>query len=498
MESRPVVISSAGALRGSVEGEVLAFRGVPFAAAPVGELRFAAPQPQPGWTGVRDAGSPGPAAPQPEPGAGAPPDAMQLLTGAPQLPQGEDNCLTLNVWTRGTDGPPRAVLVWIHGSGWLSGGTAWPGYQGGRLAAAEDVVVVTPGYRLGPLGYARIPGVAEGNMGILDVVAALRWVRDNIAAFGGDPGRVTVAGQSGGAVTAVALLTSPAAEGLFHRVFAQSGPLGIPMPIPDEAERVGTEYLRVLGVSRPACVRELPAGELIAGYQRLVAAGGRRRIGAPAPPMHPIADGPGLPGPVLDALDACARSDVDVLIGTTAEEMNPFLAVDPAAGALTRADVLPVLDRLGAEPAVYDHYRDRRPGATPAQVLADVTTDRLVRLPALRVAEARARHGRPAYVYQVDWRSALGACHTVDVPMLFDNLPAWSASPMFRGTDLGAAAAVGCAYRRAVAAFVRTGDPNTEGVPAWPAYTPGSRTTMCFDVLTSAVDDPARPERLLA
>jgi carboxylesterase type B len=501
MSSGPVVVTEGGALRGTVDGGVLAFRGVPFAAAPVGELRFAAPRPAPGWTGAREALEPGPAAPQPVAGPGTPLDAMQLLTGAPQLRQAEDNCLTLNVWTTGTGGPPRAVLIWIHGSGWLSGATAWPGYQGGNLAAAEDIVVVTPNYRLGPLGYARILGVAEGNMGVLDAIAALRWVRDNIAALGGDPARVTVAGQSGGAVTAVALLTSPVARGLFQRVFAQSGPLGIPMPAPDEAERVGTEYLRVLGVSRAERLRELPAEELVVGYQRLVAAGGRRSIGAPAPPMHPIAGGPGLPGPIMAAVEAGVRSDVDVLIGATAEEMNPFLAVDPATAALTRADVLQVLDRLGPSgraEVVYDHYAERRPGATPSQVLADVTTDGLVRLPALRLAEARARNGRPGYVYQVDWRSALGACHAVDVPLLFDNLPGWSASPMFRGTDLAELAPLGRAYRRAVGAFVRTGDPNTDGVPTWPTYTPDRRTTMRFDTLITAVDDLARPERLVA
>ncbi|MEV4113409.1 carboxylesterase family protein [Nonomuraea sp. NPDC049695] len=498
-----VVTLDQGTLQGRSDGGVTAFLGVPFAAAPIGGLRFAPPQPPTPWQGVRQATTCGPAAPQPPADPDRPADAMQLLTGSPSLLQAEDNCLTLNVWTPGLTGAPRAVLVWIHGSGWLSGATAWPGYHGRNLAAAEDIVVVTPNYRLGPLGFLRVPGVAEGNMGFLDAVAALRWVHENIARFGGDPGRVTVAGQSGGAVTSVALLTSPLATGLFRRVFAQSGPLGIPMPTPDEAEQTGKEYLNVLGLTPATAhrLRDLPAGRLIDGYRSLVAGGGRRRIGAPAPPMHPIAGGPGLPTPVLEALDGGAGAGIDVLIGATAEEMNPFLAIDPSAAAITRDAVLQLLAKLAPgtdADTVYGHYETRRPGARPSQILADITTDRLVRLPALRVAEARARHGHPGYVYQVDWRSpALGACHTVDIPLLFDNLPAWSASPMFAGVDPAAVEPIGRPFRRAVGSFVRTGDPNAPGVPEWAAYTPADRRTLRFDTLTTALSDPAGGERRL-
>jgi carboxylesterase type B len=496
-----VVTIGQGRLEGRWDGRVAAFLGVPFAAAPVGDLRFAAPQPHAGWPGIRPATAFGPAAPQPVANPDKPVDAMQLLTGSPRLMQAEDNCLTLNVWTPGVTGAPRAVLVWIHGSGWLSGASAWPGYHGRNLAAAEDIVV-TPNYRLGPLGFLRVPGVAEGNMGFLDAVAALRWVRENIAGFGGDPDRVTVAGQSGGAVTSVALLTSPSASGLFRRVFAQSGPLGIPMPSPADAEQAGDEYLHVLGFTRATAhrLRDLPAAQLITAYQQLVAGGSRRRIGAPAPPMHPIAGGPGLPGPVLPALADGADISVDVLLGATAEEMNPFLAVDASSAAITREAVLQIAERLAPGTAaadVYDHYANRRPGATAAQVLADITTDRLVRLPALQVAEARARRGCPGYVYQLNWRSpALGACHTVDIPLLFDNLPAWSASPMLHGVDPAAVEPIGRTFRRAVAAFVRTGNPNIAGVPAWEPNS-ADRRTMCFDTLTVALDDPARGERHL-
>ncbi|GAA3220065.1 carboxylesterase/lipase family protein [Nonomuraea helvata] len=500
-DPNPVVTTKQGAVQGNWDGRVACFLGVPFAAAPVGDLRFAAPQPPARWHGVRPATAFGPAAPQPPANPARPADAMQLLTGSPALAQAEDNCLTLNVWTPGVTGKPRAVLVWIHGSGWLSGASAWPGYHGRNLAAAEDIVVVTPNYRLGPLGFLRVPGIAEGNMGFLDAISALRWVQENIADFGGDPDRVTVAGQSGGAVTSVALLSSPSATGLFHRVFAQSGPLGIEMPSPQEAEQTGEEYLRLLGLSVATAhrMRDLPAEELITAYQRLVADSGRRRIGAPAPPMHPIAGAPGLPGPVLPAVATGAAPGIDVLIGATAEEMNPFLAIDPASAAITRDTILQIVERLApdaAPQAVYDHYAARRPGASASQVLADITTDRLVRLPALQVAEARARHGHPGFVYQVDWRSpTLGACHTVDIPLLFGNLPAWSASPMFRDVDPAGVEPIGHTFRRAVAAFVRTGNPNTPGVPVWEAYSELRRCTMRFDTLVTAANDPAYSER---
>jgi para-nitrobenzyl esterase len=312
-----------------------------------------------------------------------------------------------------------------------------------------------------------------------------------------------VAGQSGGAVTSVALLATPSASGLFRRVFAQSGPIGIPMPSPTEADQAGDEYLHVLGLTPATAHRlhDLPAAQLIAGYQQLVAGSGLRRIGAPAPPMHPIAGGPGLPGPVLAAVADGAGAGVDVLLGATAEEMNPFLAVDPSSAAITRDTVLRIVAGLAPGVAgadVYNHYANRRPGAAPSQVLADITTDRLVRLPALQVAEARAQHGHPGYVYQLNWRSpALGACHTVDIPLLFDNLAAWSASPMFRGVDPAAVEPLGHTFRRAVAAFVRTGNPNTAGVPKWNPYTPDDRRTMCFNTLTVTLTDPAQGERLL-
>jgi carboxylesterase type B len=223
---------------------------------------------------------------------------MQLLTGVPRLDQAEDSCLTLNVWTPAADGKRRPELVWVHGSGWISCASGFPGYHGHRLAAGEGIVVVAPNYRLGPLGYLCLPGMAPGNVGFLDIIATLRWVREHIANFGGDPELVTATGRSGSAVTALALMTSPPAQGPFCRVVSQSGPLGVPMPSLDEARQVAEAYRDVMGLSPDSVdkLRTMPAEELVAGFQRLVVVQDRRPIGAPAPPMHPGGWRPRPPG----------------------------------------------------------------------------------------------------------------------------------------------------------------------------------------------------------
>ena len=213
-----VVRTKAGELRGARENGIAVFRGVPYAAAPVGELRFAPPQPVPAWRGVRDASQDGPIPPQGR-------SRLAHVMGDFERPQSED-CLTLNIWTPAADSKKRPVLVWIHGGAFASGAGSLPWYSGERFAANGDVVVVSINYRLGALGFLCLPGVSDGNLGLLDQVAALRFVRDNIAAFGGDPDNVTVVGQSAGAASIAILMTMPQARGLFRRAILQSTPFG--------------------------------------------------------------------------------------------------------------------------------------------------------------------------------------------------------------------------------------------------------------------------------
>lgn len=325
----PRVTIRNGTVRGTSDGAVAAFRGIPFAASPVGELRFRPPAGHPGWAGVLDGTRPGPSVPQGR-------SRLASVMGEGDESWDEDGCLNLNVWTPASaldtgsgdtgspnpDGPTeptgparRPVLVWFHGGGFTSGsgGRAW--YDGARLASSGGIVVVTANYRLGALGYIRLPGIGADNLGCQDQAAALRWVRDNIASFGGDPGRVTVGGQSAGAYSALALALDPATSPLVHRVAAQSGPWALSPQSPSDADATAARYLRILGIAGPgsggratdgagigAALRKVPAADLVSAYGELAAQAPRSR--SLAPPMYPVLGGAGFP---LGWQDAVAR-----------------------------------------------------------------------------------------------------------------------------------------------------------------------------------------------
>ncbi|HEX2116257.1 MAG TPA: carboxylesterase family protein, partial [Alphaproteobacteria bacterium] len=234
------VRTGAGILRGAHEDGLLVFRGVPYARPPVGELRFMPPQPMPPWNGTRDAVADGPIAPQGR-------SRLAHIMGDFERPQSED-CLTLNVWTSAADSGKRPVIVWIHGGAYSSGAGSLPWYSGASFARNGDMVAVSINYRLGALGFLYLPGVSDGNLGIQDQVMALRWIRDNIAAFGGDPDNVTVVGQSAGAGSIAIHMTMPSARGLFRRAVMQSAPFGRITRRADDAQRIGGRLLDVLGL----------------------------------------------------------------------------------------------------------------------------------------------------------------------------------------------------------------------------------------------------------
>lgn len=426
----PVLATAHGLLRGTVEGTVAAFRGVPYAASPVGALRFAAPGPQPGWSGVRDAVRPGPAVPQG-------PSRLEVVMG-PRTPDwDEEGCLTLNVWTPrpaldAATAAPRPVLLWFHGGGFSSGSGGWDWYDGARLAALGDIVVVTANYRLGPLGYLYQPEFGADNPGCQDQGAALRWVAENIAAFGGDPGAITVGGQSAGAYSALALAVDPATGGLVRRVIAQSGPWGMRPQGPDEAAGSAADFLRLLGTAPGRAgweeLRTLPAERLLDAYRRLAA--DRAGSGDPNPPMYPVLGGAGLPQPLLPAVAAGALGGKDLLLGTTTDEMTAFGLRGEVAGAVTRG---------------FFHA-----GAT-------------------ELAEHRAVQGTPAYVYRFDRRPVpddlgTGVTHCAELPFLFGTFDAFAAAPMLGGVS-AADRALGESFARALAAFTATGAPDGGWAP---------------------------------
>ena len=265
-----IVATDRGKVRGVAEGEVVSFRGIPYAGSPIGELRFAPPQQHPGWSGVREAVQAGPAAPQ-----GA--SRLERVMGHRRPDWDEDGSLTLNVWSpqRALEGEvPRPVLVWFHGGGFTSGSGGWDWYDGARLAGLGDMVVVTANYRLGALGYLYLPEIGADNLGAQDQAAVLRWVRDNIASFGGDPRAVTVGGQSAGAYSAMALALDPLTGPLITRVLLESGPWDWQPQDPGRAADAQT-YLRLLGVPGGAepgkALRALPVERLLSAYGELAA-----------------------------------------------------------------------------------------------------------------------------------------------------------------------------------------------------------------------------------
>ncbi|MFI6517972.1 carboxylesterase/lipase family protein [Spirillospora sp. NPDC050679] len=430
--------TAAGRIRGVFEAPVTAFLGIPYAHAD----RFAAPEPTRPWSGVRDASAPGPSAPQPA-------SRLERVMGGFQVPQSED-CLTLNVWTPRGNGRP--VLVFLHGGGFTSGSGGLDWYNGTELAAYGDLVVVTLNYRLGVLGFLRWPGVSEGNLGLLDQLAALRWVRDNIAAFGGDPGNVTVAGQSAGAQSILALLSGDRAQGLFKRAILQSTPAGMLPASPDEAERTGALLLEELGLESAGRLADVPVGDLLSA-QGAVA----RRTAVPlsaVPPFQLVADDDLVVADPVAAVGARAAGGVDLLMGTTRDEAAAFYALDDQVARLRPDELARIATRWFGDPA-----RARPRGRTAAQIAIELATEQMFHGPAHHLARSLTASGAAPWSYRFDWhppRSPYGACHCIELPFVLGTPASWRRAPMLDGDP--PAGLVG-QVRRAWTGFVRQGDP---------------------------------------
>ena len=491
---RPEVETSGGRIRGVEVGGVRVFRGLPYAASTAGVRRFRPPAPAPPWRGVRDTARYGPSAPQ-VPGV---PDPLFDWYGA--IEATSEDCLSLNVFTPGTDDIRRPVLVWIHGGAWAGGAGSAPGWDGSRLARDGDVVVVTVNHRLNAFGYLRLDDEDErfadsGAAGLLDLVAALRWVRENAGAFGGDPDCVTIVGQSGGAAKVSALMAMPVARGLFHRAVAQSCSGSLRVAEPDEGARIAHELARRLGVSATSGValQAVPAERIVAA---LAALAGSARF------FRPVLDGRTLDRHPFDPEAPTVSSDVPLLVGTTANETTLFLAADMRNFGLDLGEVRRRLARfLEVGPSevdrILDVYRTDRPTASPSDLLAAVTTDfnytrNTVRQAALQADSASA----PVYAYRFDWRTpvrggVLGAPHTAEVPFVFGTTEA-AAGLLGYGPSLEPMTAIVMATW---VAFARTGDPNNPHLPSWPRYDPAGRSTMLLDLESSAAADPGGEAR---
>ncbi|MFF7789707.1 carboxylesterase family protein [Streptomyces sp. NPDC007991] len=488
----PVVRTTAGAVRGRTEEGLTVYRGIPFAAPPVGEARFQAPRPALAWDGVRDAYAFGPPPPQ---------DLGNLAgPGLIDVPEG-DEWLTVNVWTPAPDrGARRPVMVWIYGGAYKLGHAGSPGYDARRIAADGDVVVVSLNYRVGMEGFAYIEG-APANRGLLDQVAALEWVRDNIEAFGGDPGQVTVFGESAGAGSVASLLSMPSATGLFRRAIAQSVPGTF---FSDALARdIGAALAAEAGL-RPtvADLATIPPRELTSAGESLSAkmAGYVDRWGQAAPtvtPFSPVVDGEVLPVTPWQALAAGAAKDIDLIVGHNRDEYRLFVAMAGQLGQISEERATAALRLFAPGPDGERDYRTAFPDATPGELYERVQTDWLFAMPSLHLAEAQRAGGGRAHVYELTWPApgsggALGACHGLDIPLLFGTYGADLGALLFAGTEPSAEAeALSSRFRSSWTAFARTGD------PGWPAYEETERLVQVLDAEPTVRAYPEETSRRL-
>jgi para-nitrobenzyl esterase len=486
-----IVETTAGKVAGLTSGPVHVFKGIPYGAPTSGAARFMpARKPEP-WSGARDAVKIGPRCPQvPTPGL-LPEEAIDLDAG----PMSED-CLSLNVWSASLDASARRpVMVWFHGGGYAVGSGGSIRYDGSNLALKQEVVLVTVNHRLNAFGHLDLSAIggerfaASGNVGMLDIVAALEWVRDNIASFGGDPGNVTVFGESGGGGKVSTLMAMPAARGLFHRVIAQSG-TALRAQTAEASAATARTLLAALGVDDPDALQSLP-------FERILAA-----MAAVKPPLgwSPVVDGHALPRHPFDPDAPAISADVPMLVGSNLTERTffPDTPLDPIDEAALLANLKRYTNLGDAESnRLISVYRTRRPTADNTFIYQLIASDWWMTANVLTQAERKARLGRaPAYVYHFEKPmpargGKLKVPHTAEIAFAFDNIDL-SAAMTGTGSDMQALADIVSA---AWTAFARTGDPSIAGL-RWEPFTAERRAVMIFDDHTRLEHDPYREERL--
>ncbi|OGN88874.1 MAG: hypothetical protein A2158_08425 [Chloroflexi bacterium RBG_13_46_14] len=490
---------------GKVEGTYLeglyTFKGVPYAAPPVGSLRWMPPQPPVSWNGIRPATEFSPIAPQ----TILPNPALDMI----RIPQRQsEGCLYLNIWSPGLDDARRPVMVWIHGGAFNMGSGSEPLSDGVKLASRGDVVVVSINYRLGLLGFlnldeitgGRIP--SSGNEGLLDQVAALRWVRDNISVFGGDPDNVTVFGESAGAMSIGCLLAMPEARGLFHKAILQSG-VGSTVSLLDAGIMLSGKLLEYFGLKPEDtdAMLNLSVDELLEANQELKRQFARKeeeemRITVTAP----VIDGKIIPDIPYELIKKGAGAGVQIIAGTNLEEWTLLCMMDTRLPDLNETGLLRRLDYyLPSEYAyglveAYRAARSARGMCTSApEIFKAIQTDRMFRMPCLKVVDAQTRHNPSTYNYLFTWKSpalggTLGACHSLDIGFVFGTYV-----PEFHGSG-PATERLSTNMQDAWLAFARTGDPSCESLGAWLPYGQ-NRTTMVFGEESRLEDAPYDEER---
>jgi para-nitrobenzyl esterase len=506
----PQVETSSGTIRGSIIEGVAAFKSIPYAAPPTGALRFLPPRGVEPWTGIRDAMAYAGRAPQAGLRAATRPE-LETFSGTPDTSPDSEDCLTLHVWTPSvTDGGGRPVMVWLHGGAFSYGSANSERLRGSRLAKRGDVVVVTVNHRLNIFGHLDLSdlGGAEyaqsGNVGVLDLVASLKWVRDNIARFGGDPGNVTIFGESGGGGKVSTLLAMPMATGLFHRAIIQSG-AAIRLRTKERSLKLTELVLRELGIAGTAIeqLRTVSVARLLAAIKPA-----ERALGA-SPyrlfdryPFGPVVDGDVLPSHPFDPVAPNVMGDIPLIIGDMKDEMASFLASDDLVWHRTLSEAQ-LIDRVHAiagkdTDRVVATYRRLYPESSPADRLIATTTDSNFRIRSLVLAQRRAASATaPVWMYSFNWETPLHggkmkAPHAMDVPFTFDTIDLTNATDGSQTAKHLAETMSGV-----WSAFARNGVPDHPAIPRWPVYLAPERATLILDATCRIENDPRGETRAL-
>jgi para-nitrobenzyl esterase len=455
------------------------FLGIPFAASTAGNRRWFPLEPVKPWVGVKETKSFGPIAPQiillnPDNPLQA---GFKVDTSLGMQPEASEDCLYLNIWTPGLDNNRRPVMFWIHGGAFTGGTASSPMYNGGVLTHCGDVVVVTINYRVNAFGFLRLKDVTDGripstgNEGMLDQIAALKWVRDNIAAFGGDPGNVTIFGESAGGGSVGGLLGMPAAKGLFHKAISQSGSANF-LNTRDEANRYAEHFLNVLRLkgSDVNALRALTMEQVLKAYTDTLPI--PKGIRGPVP----VVDGETFPAQPIKSIRLGSADGIPLVAGTTSDEWRLWQVMDPPIKDLVEGRMLARFRRMMPNWDITDTvaaYRKvlaaRGIAPTPSEIYLAIMTARMFWIPTLQMLEAQGRRGNPAYCYMMTWKSPwqggkFGACHAIDLGFLWGGY-----QTDFFGTGPAVDALSGN-MQDAWLAFARTGNPSCKGLGPWPRY----------------------------
>jgi para-nitrobenzyl esterase len=497
-QNQAVVTTKSGKLEGFTENGLYVFKGVPYAAQPVGDLRWMPTQPVKPWSGVRPAKKFGAISPQ---------NAMPVA--APGMPDfskevQDEGCLYLNIWTPGLDDKRRPVIFWIHGGAFIIGAGTEPFLDNGSLVKRGDIVLVSINYRMGAFGFMNLKEItggkipATGNEGLLDQVAALDWVIDNIAAFGGNPDNITLAGFSAGGMSIGDLLSMPLARGKFQKTINRSGSTNTVGTL-DGAVKISKQYLEVLGLKANDItgLRNLTTKQLLDAQQKLgmiLMAEGR------ITPFMPVVDGKIMPDFPIELIKKGSAKNVIVLAGNTLDELKISTGMQPGMQNLDETGLTNRLNKLlptDLVPNLINVYRAamkrRGSSGTPLDIFGTISTDLMFRMPTIRLVEAQRDNGQPSYNYYFTYKSPamggmLGAMHGLDCPFLFGALDAdfTGAGPEQESLALK--------IQDSCIAFVHTGDPSCKNIGKWPVYGK-DRQTMIFDTDSRVETAPYEAER---